>query len=67
MLKVPCESYECHPLWELLAQGLEYKEQWRRKTVVPKNINLTELGARLFSEQRFANNKRHVRTIYKSV
>ena len=62
--EVPGESYKCHPLWEVLARGLHYKEQWRRKILVPKHINVTELGAHLHAEKRLARNKRHVRTVF---
>ena len=48
------EPYQIHPLWELVARGLHYKERWRRVAGRVLHINVLELRAHLAEEKRIA-------------
>ena len=62
--QLPDSSYSSHPLWNLLATGLDYEFNWRRKIIGKKHINVTELDANLHAERRCAANLRHKRIPY---
>lgn len=62
--QVPDEAYRSHPLMEMLARALPYREQWRRKIHKRKHINVTELTAHLYAERRLASNIRHARVLF---
>lgn len=48
------EVFDVHPLWELLARALHYKEEWRKPHVKKVHINVGELRAALDEESRLA-------------
>ena len=48
------EVFDVHPLWELLARSLEYKELWRLEHPRKIHINVGELRAALREEGRIA-------------
>ena len=45
--ELPDSAYRTHPLWELLARGLDYSETWRRPVRKRLHINVHELRAHL--------------------
>ena len=58
------KPYSTHPLWEILARGLKYKEEWRQQHDRARHINITELAAVLKEEKRLATNHSGVRVCY---
>ena len=44
------EVLDVHPLWELVARGLPYRESWRRPHQRAMHISQTELRAHLIEE-----------------
>ena len=46
--------YTPHPVWQVLATALPYRELWRERLEKRKHINLSELGASLKQERRIA-------------
>ena len=56
--------YSTHPLWEVLARALPYKEEWRRRHLKQVHINVSELAAHLREESRVAANLTSVRILY---
>ena len=53
--EVPAEGYRTHPLWEILARALHYKESWRRRIGRQQHVNVSELQAFVTEEKRIAN------------
>ena len=58
------KSYSTHPLWEVLARALPYKEEWRRRHLKQVHINVSELAAHLREEARVATNLTSARILY---
>lgn len=48
------DPYTIHPLWELCARGLKFKEVWREMVSKPQHINLLEAKAYLREERRLS-------------
>ena len=48
------DPYSTHPLWELCARGLQFKEVWRAHVGSSQHINLLEAKAHLREERRCA-------------
>jgi hypothetical protein len=48
------DPYTTHPLWELCARGLHFKEVWRSHVSQSQHINLLEAKAHLREERRCA-------------
>ena len=48
------EIFDVHPLWELMARGLAYRECWRKEVRNNPHINILELRAHLQHESRIA-------------
>ena len=48
------DVYDVHPLWELMARGLDYRECWRKEVRNNPHINILELRAHLQHEARIA-------------
>lgn len=46
------EPYDVHPLWEVLARCVDYREEWRAEHRRPVHINIGELRAHLREEAR---------------
>lgn len=57
-------SYSTHPLWEVLARALPYKEEWRRRRQKQVHINVSELAAHLREESRVASSMTSIRMLY---
>ena len=55
------EVYATHPLWEVVARGLPYREMWRRVVGRMHHINVLELRAHLAEERRIATSLRSIR------
>ena len=55
------EVYATHPLWEVVARALPYREKWRRVVGRRHHINVLELRARLAEERRIAVSHRSLR------
>ena len=55
------EVYVTHPLWEVVARGLPYREVWRRVVGRKHHINILELRAHLAEERRIATSHRSIR------
>ena len=53
-LELPEDTYDCHPLWEILARCLHYRETWRAEHRKRVHINVAELRAHLREESRLA-------------
>ena len=45
--ELPEETFDCHPLFELLARCIPHKETWRLQRRKPVHINIGELRAHL--------------------
>ena len=58
------EVLDVHPLWEILARSLCYKELWRKEHRRPVHINIAELRAHLREEARLGTNCISVRQLY---
>ena len=58
------KPYSTHPLWEVLARGIQYKEEWRQQHDRARHINLTELAANLKEEKRLSVCHTSVRVCY---
>ena len=56
--------YTCHPLWEIAARALTYRECWRSEVKKPLHINVLELRAHLREERRISSSHRSVRIPY---
>lgn len=55
------EAYTTHPLWEIVARALPYREMWRRVVGRKFHINVLELRAHLAEERRIATSHRSLR------
>ena len=55
------EVYATHPLWEVVARALPYREKWRRVVGRRHHINVLELWAHLAEERRIAVSHRSLR------
>ena len=53
--EVPDQKYRSHPLWEVMARALTFRECWRRRIHKPQHINVSELQSFLLEERRIAN------------
>ena len=58
------KPYSTHPLWEILARGLGYTEEWRLQHDRARHINITELAANLREERRLSVRHSGVRVCY---
>ena len=58
------ESFDVHPLWELVSRSLHYKEEWRSPHRRPVHINVGELRAHLREEARLGRQHCSVRIPY---
>jgi len=58
------EVLDVHPLWELTARGLTYRETWRRPHQRVMHINQTELRAHLIEESRLSANVVSAKQLY---
>ena len=62
--ELPADSYVCHPFWEVLARGLEYREAWRLRVERPLHINILELRAFLREERFLCSFMQRLRTFH---
>ena len=62
--ELPEEQFDCHPLFEVAARALEYKECWRLQHQKPVHINIAELRAHLKEESHLAISKPRSKQIY---
>ena len=62
--ELPEEVFDVHPLWEILARALVYKELWRRPHRRPVHINIGELRAHLQEEERLIANHSSSRVLF---
>ena len=51
----PEEHYRTHPLWEVVARSLLYRETWRRRISRVQHINASKLTAYVLEERRIAS------------
>ena len=58
------KPYSTHPLWEILARGVTYKEEWRQQHDRQRHINITELAANLREEKRLSVNHSSAKVCY---
>ena len=59
--ELPAEGFRAHPFWDVLARCPRYYEKWRRKVVKRYHINVLELKAHLYEEQRLCNSMQRCR------
>lgn len=50
--EVPDATFRSHPLWDLVARALPYKESWRRRIRRRQHINVSELESYVIHEKR---------------
>ena len=50
--ELPEESFQSHPLYDLVARCFDYKERWRHPCRHGQHINILELKAFLFEEKK---------------
>ena len=62
--ELPEEQYDCHPLFEVAARALEYKEGWRLQHQKVVHINIAELRAHLKEESHLAISKPSSKQVY---
>ena len=62
--ELPEETFDCHPLFELLARCIPHKETWRLQHRKPVHINIGELRAHLREESYLAPNSPSSRQLY---
>ena len=62
--ELPAEHYVCHPFWEVIARGIQYKEAWRLRVERPLHINILELRAFLREERFLCSSLQHLRTFH---
>ena len=55
------ECYTVHPLWEVLARCLTYRENWRLPVRRKRHINVLELKAYTTEERRVCSNAKSLR------
>ena len=58
------EPYDVHPLWEVLARALQFKEEWRREHRRSIHINVAELKANLIEEENLCKIHQSFRCLY---
>ena len=58
------EVFDVHPLWELLARALTYKEEWRKEHPRRVHINVGEVRAALREEARLSLQMTSVRLAF---
>ena len=56
--------YTSHPLWEVAARALTYRECWRSEVKKSLHINVLELRAHLREERRISSSHKSVRIPY---
>ena len=62
--ELPDEQFDCHPLFEVAARALEYRECWRLQHQKPVHINIAELRAHLKEESHLAISRPRSKQIY---
>ena len=62
--ELPEEKFDCHPLFEILARCIPYKETWRMQHKKQIHINIGELRAHLREESYLAPNAMSSRQLY---
>ena len=62
----PSDAYKSHPLWQLIAECLDYKLQYAKARTGNRHINIGELRAILHSEEIHSLSSPSVREIYGS-
>ena len=62
--ELPDEKFDCHPLFEILARCIPYKETWRQQHKKQVHINIGELRAHLREESYLAPNSMSSRQLY---
>lgn len=50
--EVPDATFRSHPLWDVVARALPYKESWRRRIRRRQHINISELESYVIEEKR---------------
>ena len=59
--ELPDHVFTVHPLWELMARGLDYETRWRMQVTKSSHINLLELRAYLKEEKNICMSSRSLR------
>ena len=50
--EVPDATFRSHPLWDVVARALPYKESWRRRIRRRQHVNISELESYVIEEKR---------------